>query len=181
MTQICKDRYCTLYYGEGREDLVVKEFKNNKLWSLKQEAVYLHKLEGVRGVQRLFGACVDPPWLITFYCGLDLEDYLACYRVPMLRKVAILRKVFRTMEIIHSRGILHNSIKLANICVHLEKRKVYIIDFGNATGIGKKASNKKAGFSMKLLRLKFPRIAPEVLAGEPSLPASDVWSLSYLA
>lgn len=84
------------------------------------------------------------------------------------------------MEKIHAKGFVHNSLKPENICFCVKTQQVSVIDFGKAVPTGTRFKYDNAN-SIEELKLKFPRVAPEILKGQPCTPKSDTWTIGHIA
>lgn len=128
---------CVLYRSDDMPDLVVKQYSQKMLWTLKKEAVMVSKVECLSGVIHMLGACPERTQLLFYYEGRDLQKLLKKTKMSLFLRVNILLRVFRTVENIHGLGFAHNSLKLANVCYHEKKRTVHVIDFAEMDVVGR--------------------------------------------
>lgn len=84
--------------------------------------------------------------------------------------VQVLGRLLRALRVLHHRGIVHNDIKPENIVLEPDRHGVVLVDFGVST-LKPRASSSAAGFTPLF-------VAPEVAAGLPPLPESDLYSLA---
>jgi serine/threonine protein kinase len=84
----------------------------------------------------------------------------------------------------HERRIVHRDLKCANVMVSGTGR-VHILDFGLATRLPGPSDDEVTRSHDSLRETggpagTLPYLPPEVLAGEPATPASDVWALGVV-
>ncbi|MBP5637734.1 MAG: serine/threonine protein kinase [Bacteroidales bacterium] len=109
--------------------------------------------------------------LMEYVQGRNLEEYLAG-RTPFSTRWKLLMQILRAVEYIHRKGLLHNDLKSSNIMVADVGEDIKIVDFGFA--------ETEADYMNKKLGGTEGTSAPEVMAGEASLPSlasSDIYSL----
>ena len=107
--------------------------------------------------------------------GLDLETLVSRYGpVPPARAAHMLIQVCDSLAEAHARGMIHRDIKPANIVLCPRGPSgdfVKVLDFGLAQAAGEHA----------VLAGTPAYMAPEVRAGKPATPASDLYSLGRVA
>jgi Tol biopolymer transport system component len=92
-------------------------------------------------------------------------------RLPVPDVLQIGRCVARALGAIHNAGLVHGDIKPSNVVVE-ESGRVVVMDFGAGTDLTRGSRFVRAGT---------PRyMAPEVMAGAPARPESDLFSLGML-
>lgn len=104
--------------------------------------------------------------VMRFVEGTPLES-LAPLDVPTAARV--LGRLLRALRFVHHRGIVHNDVKPSNIIVEPDRQGAVLVDFGVGSfqpGRASRAPGATLAFA-----------APEVLAGLPPLPESDLYSL----
>jgi serine/threonine-protein kinase len=80
-------------------------------------------------------------------------------------------EICRAVSAVHSAGLLHRDIKAHNVMLAGDGR-VVLMDFGAGRDLDDQSSSDLAGTPLYL--------APEVLAGGPATPQSDIYSLGVL-
>lgn len=82
----------------------------------------------------------------------------------------VLGRLLRALRVIHHRGIVHNDIKPPNIVLEPDRHGVVLVDFG-VSAVRPRSTSQAPGFTPIF-------VAPEVAAGQPPLPESDLYSLA---
>jgi serine/threonine protein kinase len=144
-------RYCTykrigggsfgeVYVGEhissGEEVAIKMESGNSRPAQLFNESKMLRCLAGGVGIPifKWFGVEADCRILVTEFLGKSLETLFAeCHRKFSLKTVLMIAdQLFRRIEFIHRRGILHRDIKPDNFVIGrgAKANVIYTIDFG---------------------------------------------------
>lgn len=135
------------------------------------------RLDDVRhpNVVRVLGAFADAhrPFLVLDLVEGDRLDHVA--RTAALsgaRVVRIVSQVAAALDAVHARGILHLDVKPGNVIVRPPDDHVTLIDLGIAQDL--RVPERDAIGSPAY-------VAPELIAGEPLSPRSDVYALGLLA
>jgi len=124
---------------------------------------------GVEAYEDRIGLCME------FVRGETLETALTGgYRLSPREAVGVGQDVCRALAAIHAAGFVHRDVTARNIMRDLAGR-IVVMDFG--TGL-QTAQNIPAG-PVPIAGTPL-YIAPEILAGQPPSPASDVYSIGVL-
>jgi serine/threonine protein kinase len=100
-----------------------------------------------------------------------LADLIAAGSIGEARVVEIARQVLGALKTAHDAGIVHRDVKPSNIMV-LPGDRAKLADFGIARGIDDPSLTATGGI------MGSPGyMAPELFAGSPPAPATDLWSL----
>jgi len=133
-------------------------------------------------IARLYDAGVSPeglPYLAMEYVqGQPLTAWCDAHRVGLRERLTLLLQVTDAVQYAHARQIVHRDLKPSNILV-AGSGQVRLLDFGIAKLV---ESEETAGSIVNLYaRALTPDYAsPELLRGEPAVPASDVYSLGVV-
>lgn len=174
--------------SEGEVEVVVKQLLPSRGLSLKlgleellHEAILLARVSGVEGVPRLHGMVLEPPSLVTSFDGPATLGEVVLQRPRRVSErmlVQAMAQVCGAVAGLHQKGVTHNDIKSNNVVVRLGSEgsiTACLIDLGNSSKVG------SAIFPRGKLRWEdYPYLAPELVAGEPSSDASDVFSLGHM-
>ncbi len=144
--------------GAADRDLALREAK--VLWGLHHPCL-----------PNIYEVLVDPVdgglvLAMRFVEGRTLAE-LTPIDVPLSVRVA--GQVLRALRVLDRCGIVHGDVKPANVIVEPDRRGVVLVDLGLASvrpGPTTRAPGWTEGF-----------VAPEVRAGRPPLPESDLFSL----
>ncbi|XP_071551873.1 uncharacterized protein [Panulirus ornatus] len=139
-----------------------------------QEITALSALQDCPGVQQLIMVCPEALAMISQYGGEQLDKYLARHSCSEGQILDIVHQLTETLISIHEMGWTHLDVKCDNVtvCPSQAGLRVTLIDFGLALPIGQRHSFEKGNI--------VEHTAPEVLAGLPCSPASDVYSMARL-
>lgn len=156
------------------DEMVLKVPKNSSiLQPFIDEALVHQYLQGAGGAPLFRGLSLKPLGMVMSYTGIPYAEYLeqSCDTQQQLIDSWIL--IAQNVQAIHEKEIIHNDIKIDNITVtETPELQFHVIDFGLSTRIGEVLN--VCGDS------RVYWMAPEVLAGKPTLPSSDVFSLGEL-
>ncbi|MBV9158558.1 MAG: protein kinase [Acidobacteriaceae bacterium] len=119
----------------------------------------------------------SPFLVMEFVEGVSVETYCNQHSLGARARLELFVQICQTVAYAHEQGIVHRDIKPANILV-TAAGKPKLLDFGIAkiSQAGDSATATATQF-----RLATPQYAsPEQLRGEPTTPASDIYSLGVL-
>ena len=178
----------TITTSKGEAEVVVKQMLPSRglsfnlvLGELVTEAVLLARVSGIDGLPHLYGIVLDPPALVTSFDGPRTLFQVVMQRPRCVSDEVVVSAVLQVccaVSALHKRRITHNDIKSDNVVVRQDSSGAIttcLIDLGNSSYIG------QAIFPRGELRWEDHRfLAPELVAGDPSSAASDVFSLGYM-
>ena len=161
------------YDLEKEQHCIAKILKNRFSELLKGEVEILKKLNHPNIFKILYH---DPiyNYFITEYVKAD--DLFTILNTSDLFPRDLTKFIFcelcNTIKYIHSMGIIHRDIKLENILIAKDQKKIYLIDYGLSGYMGK--GNKITCGSV-------PYFAPETLSPEYHIDyINDIWSLGIV-
>ena len=108
--------------------------------------------------------------LLDYIDGKNLEDTDLC-SLSQIEKYELCLKILKAIEEAHSNNVLHRDIKPSNIMYNTEIKEVKIIDFGTS----KIKSIVEQETTLPFYSPNFS--APEVVKGNSTTEASDIYSL----
>ncbi len=123
----------------------------------------------------LFDFWRDPngAYLVMPYLRGSLADRLEQGPLEPEAALRLLREVGAALTYAHRRGVVHRDVTPHNVLLD-DDNNAYLADFGVATLLGEEAVQYVGGTPSAAY------LSPELLAGEPGSPASDVFSLGVL-
>jgi tetratricopeptide (TPR) repeat protein len=125
-------------------------------------------------------ALADDQWALEleFVDGGTLEDLLVGgARLPAETVVRIARELATGLAAAHAREIVHGDVKPENVLLARDG-SAKLADFGLARLVGERELERSTGTGGTVGTPFY--MAPEVILGEGSTPASDVWSLGVV-
>lgn len=129
------------------------------------------------GIVTVFDSGVDtegPFIVLELIEGPTLADHLAeTGPLDPATVVAIVSQVASALDHAHAQGVVHRDIKPANVILEAGGR-ARLADFGIAHTIEDPATITDSGELVGTITY----LAPEILAGQPATPVSDVYSLA---
>jgi eukaryotic-like serine/threonine-protein kinase len=119
-----------------------------------------------------FGRDGGTPFLVMeLLQGETLAARLASGPLPPSEAARVAAAVADALEAAHERGIVHRDMKPSNVMLTPDG-EVKVLDFGIAAAADETHSTTGSG-----LYATVAYVSPERVAGEPAMPASDVYSL----
>jgi casein kinase 1 len=113
----------------------IEKIVGEEMRSVIREGSFLKKLEGTRGIPKVFwtGSKGDQDVLVITLLGKDLASYLKIYKKFSLKTVVMIADQLLTLlEQIHTKNLLHRDIKPENILVGRgdQADTIFFVDFG---------------------------------------------------
>src|SRR5215470_9619607 len=177
--------------------------RSGKLKSLKREVTVSRFLRESLGERPDFGRLLEwnfekqPYSLESEYGGLNLAEWAesqgALGKIPLDTRLHLLADVASAVAAAHQAGVVHKDLKPANILVTSSAEggwQIRIVDFGSASlteperlqalgitnlGLTQTQDSQASSLTGTLLYL-----APEVLSGQPSTAAADLYALGVM-
>jgi len=177
-------------------------FEPEKLRSLKREvtlfATIREKIGSHRNIVGIQDVCLDrPPFflILDYVDGLDLEKWgLKNPQIGFGTRLEIIAQVADALHAAHKAGVVHRDIKPSNVLITLDasgKPLAKLTDFGVGQVSSEElltAATRRTGPTATTATAvtgaavagTFLYSAPEVVAGEPASPQSDIYSLGLV-
>ena len=135
LDKIGEGEFGSIYKGENvrtNESVVIKmETADSELKTLKREAQiyqYLGKYDGIPSL-KWYGTVDNYTYIVLPLFSFSLNKIPSdAYSLMNVFKIG--QQMLDILEYIHSKDLIHRDVKPDNFCFDLEKRKLYIIDFG---------------------------------------------------
>jgi eukaryotic-like serine/threonine-protein kinase len=150
----------------------------------KREADVLFELSHPHIVKVLHSG-VTPDGVIyyamEFINGVTLERFInARGRLSVWEAADFLEQVASALDVVHAQKIIHRDVTPSNIMIETDaagRSRAKLIDFGFAKELGMSPTSKGGPATGRLLLGVAAFMSPEVLAGRPATPLSDVHAL----
>jgi len=119
------------------------------------------------------GETAGAAWVaMELLAGCDLERYTRPARLlPEAVVLQLGERIARALAYAHAQGVVHRDIKPANVMVDWAAARVTVTDFG----LARSADAERTRTGVVLGSPAY--MAPELLAGAPPTPASDLYAL----
>ena len=139
-----------------------------------------HILDG--GVLCEDGPCAERPYLVMeLVDGTPIDQYCDEQRLPVEKRVALLRQVAQAVQHAHRKLVVHRDLKPSNVLITPEGR-VKLVDFGIAKLLEQGPAPSEDPLAEAEQRWITPEYAaPEQIARAPITTATDVYQLGLLA
>eukprot|EP01006_Ploeotia_vitrea_P041652 TRINITY_DN66558_c7_g2_i1.p1 TRINITY_DN66558_c7_g2~~TRINITY_DN66558_c7_g2_i1.p1 ORF type:complete len:619 (+),score=313.04 TRINITY_DN66558_c7_g2_i1:66-1922(+) len=175
----------------GKEFAVKMIKKNERLKrNLKQfeDEINVHANLKHRNIIRLVDVFQDDEFVMLVMelaYGGELFDRILQHPFREIDAIRLVRRLFKAVAYLHSRGVVHRDLKPENILFSDDSPRadIKLTDFGFATRLMVK-DDKDADKAMGMTKEQLGTLgyaAPEVFTGKPYTEKCDVWSLGIIA
>jgi tetratricopeptide (TPR) repeat protein/predicted Ser/Thr protein kinase len=122
----------------------------------------------------------DPFIVMEYVDGRSLSEVIPREGLPLKLVLEYGQQIADALGFAHENGIVHRDIKSSNVII-TNKNRAKVLDFGLARRLPSAATGASISPHTTLNIAGTPAyMSPEALRGEPSSPASDVWSLGIV-
>jgi serine/threonine-protein kinase len=179
-------------------------FRADRVRSLKREVTIFRLLRervgnhpNIMGVHEVYFD--KPPYYIVmdYAGGKDLPAWVAARggpeKLPLALRLEIIAQAAEGLQAAHEAGVIHRDIKPSNLLLlnspqHPDQFQLKLTDFGIGQVVSTEALQAitRLGFTQTISSPGSPQtgtmlyMAPELLAGKPASPQSDIYSLGVL-
>lgn len=111
---------------------IQKQKIKKKNYILREYEIYEH-LKGYENISQYhdYFVCSSLRCLVIEKFDIDLKELYSKEKIFFYSKQHdFITKIFKILEYIHNRDIIHGDIKLSNIMYNFQQDKIYMIDFG---------------------------------------------------
>jgi serine/threonine protein kinase len=115
-----------------------------------------------------------PYFVMDYVDGLPIDKFCKQRQANLTQRLNLFRQACSAVEYLHSQGIVHRDLKPANVLV-TAGGVVKLLDFGIAKVLDQNAADVT---TMPLMTIGYA--SPEQLAGGPTGPAADIYSLGVI-
>jgi hypothetical protein len=116
-----------------------------------------------------------PYFVMELVRGEPIDAYCRAHALPLDARLRLFRTLCQVVHYAHSKGVVHRDLKPANILV-TDEGMLKLVDFGIAKRL--EAPQAETATRQRMMTLEYA--SPEQVRGEPTGPASDVFSLGVV-
>ena len=173
-----------LYKASAALKLLRSDISSEKLSArFRRERVVLARLNHPN-IARLLDAGVEQNQafiVLELVNGVPLLDYVTQHTKTLADRIRVIRDIALAVEHAHSQLVLHRDLKPSNVLVTADGQ-IKLLDFGIAGVLDNNSADepmtKLTQLAGRGLTLEYA--SPEQITGEPTVAASDVYSLGVL-
>ena len=172
-----------LYKAAAALKLLRSDQSSEKLSArFRRERVVLARLNHPN-IARLLDAGVEQNQafiVLELVNGMPMLDYITAHAPTLADRLRVIRDIALAVEHAHSQLVLHRDLKPSNVLVTADGQ-IKLLDFGIAGVLDNSADEPMTKLTQLTGRgLTLEYASPEQITGEPTVAASDVYSLGVL-
>lgn len=120
-----------------------------------------------------------PYFVMEYVDGEPLDVYCRRLELAVPQRLSLFMSLCRVVEYVHQKGVVHRDLKFSNILVTREGL-LKLVDFGIAKRLQVEGAELATQTATALRPLTLAFASPEQVAGLPTTPASDIYSLGVV-